>query len=479
MARNVVATRSENPFSLAFWLGSVDPRPLALARIGIGLAVLHDLADLTRDFRAFLTDDGMLPRGTVHDPFTWSLFDLVGSPLAVGVLYALGVVAVGAFTVGYRTRAAAFASWLFLASLHHRNFYITDGGDELVRILIFWGLFADLGAAYSVDAYRRATRVVGVPAFGLRLLQLQVAVLYFCTSRLKFRLGWLHGDNIFYALQLHGFARPPGLLLGRYPALCKMANKAILGMEWMFAFMAFSPVAVRTTRAFAILLGLAVQLGIFVTMRVGIFTETMLVVVLLFVLPEWIDRAEAWARSKGWWRWAADARPTSTIEAPHWRHAVNGLVLLQFIVAVWGMFAARRFPLPQAILDEVKFVDVEARYTLFDSTFDPPEWEAQGRLADGTPVEVLSVVAPGAMAQGPPWRFSRWYKMTFKEQEHPFHFPELGAYFCRKYDDERPGPRLASFTLVNRAAPPRPPTGPAPLPREHVLWSETCPEPDR
>jgi hypothetical protein len=93
MARDVVAARSENPFSLAFWVGSVDPRPLALARIGIGLAVLHDLVDLTRDFRAFLTDDGMLPRGTVHDVFTWSLFDLVGSPVAVGVLYVLGVVA--------------------------------------------------------------------------------------------------------------------------------------------------------------------------------------------------------------------------------------------------------------------------------------------------------------------------------------------------------------------------------------------------
>jgi hypothetical protein len=375
--------------------------------------------------------------------------------------------------VGYKTRAAAFASWLFLASLHHRNFYITDGGDELVRILIFWGLFADLGAAYSVDAYRRATRVVDVPAFGPRLLQLQVAVLYFCTARLKFRLGWLHGDNIFYALQLQGFARPPGALLGKYPALCKMANKAILGMEWLFAFMAFSPVAVRTTRALAILLGLAIQLGIFVTMRVGIFTETMLTVVLLFALPEWIDRAETWAREKGWLK--VDTRPPSTIEAPRWRHAVNGLVMLQFVLAIWGMFAARRLPLPQAILDEVKFVDVEARYTLFDVTYDAPGWQAPGLLADGTPVEVLSVVAPGAISQGPAWNFSRWYKMTFKEHEHPFHFPELGAYFCRKYDDERPGSKLASFTLVNRATPPRPPTGPVPPATEHVLWSETCP----
>ncbi len=470
---DLVSARSENPFSRAFWIGSVDPRPLALVRIALGLAVLHDLANLTRDFRAFLTDDGFLPRGSFHESYTWGLFDLVGSPFAAGVLYAVGVLAVVAFTVGYQTRVATFATWLFLASIHHRNYFVTDGGDELVRILVFWGLFSDWGAAYSLDARRRASRVVDVPAFGLRLLQLQIAVLYFCAARLKFRLGWLHGDSIFYALQLEGFARPPGALLERYPALCNVATKAILAMEGLFAFAAFSPFAVRASRAIAIALGLAVQLGILVTMRVGIFTEVMLAVMLLFVLPEWIDRAEAFARSKGWL--AEDRRPTSTIEAPRWRHVVNGVVLLQFVLAIWGMFAARRFPLPQAIRDEIKFVDVEAKYGLFDTTYDIPHWQAPGVLADGTAVEVLSVAAPGAMPRGPAWTFSRWNKFTFKEREHPFLFAELGAYLCREYDEERPGAKLATFTLIDDATPPRPPNGPAQPPNPRVLWSETCP----
>ncbi|HEV3190847.1 MAG TPA: HTTM domain-containing protein, partial [Polyangiaceae bacterium] len=410
---------SDNPFSYAFWLGGIDPRPAALFRIALGLTILHDLLDLTRDLRAFLTDEGMLPRGTFSGPYAWTCFDWVGSPLAVSALYAVGFGTVVAFTLGYATRAATIATWLFVSSLHHRNNYVTDGGDDVVRILLFWSIFANLGAAYSVDARRAATRVISVPALPVRILQLQIAVLYFAAARLKFRLGWLHGDQIFYALQLDGFARPPGTFLTRFPSLCRLATKAILGMEFLFAFAAFSPVAIRFSRTVAIALGLAIQLGILTTMRVGIFTEAMLSVVWLFVLPEWIDAAEAWARKR--YRLATDARPSSVVESPRWRVALNAFVLLQFVAAIWGVVAARRFPLPKVVAREIKLLDVEAKYSLFDVTYAIPRWEAPGLLADGTPVEVLSVVAPGAMPRGPNVRFSRWNKLTFKEREFPFY----------------------------------------------------------
>jgi hypothetical protein len=324
-----------------------------------------------------------------------------------------------------------------------------------------------------MDALRRPTRVTQVPAFGLRLLQLQIAVLYFCASRLKYRLGWLHGDNIFLTLQLDGFTRPLGAVLAQYPALCRLATKAILGMEFLFAFAAFSPVAIRSSRAVAVALGLMIQLGILLTMRVGVFTEAMLAVVFLFLLPEWIDRVEAWVRSRR--AIPADTRPESATECPPWRHATNAMVLLQFVFAIWAMFAGRRFPLPRVISNEIHLLDVEAKYGLFDLTYAIPRWEAPGQLVDGTPVEVLSVVAPGAMPRGPAIRYSRWNKFTFKEREHPFLFPELGAYFCRKYDEETGGPKLASFTLIDRAQPPRPPSGAADPADERIMWRQICP----
>jgi hypothetical protein len=147
------------------------------------------------------------------------------------------------------------------------------------------------------------------------------------------------------------------------------------------------------------------------------------------------------------------------------------------VAAIWGVVAARRFPLPKVVAREIKLLDVEAKYSLFDVTYAIPRWEAPGLLADGTPVEVLSVVAPGAMPRGPNVRFSRWNKLTFKEREFPF-YPELGAYFCRKYDEvaePRSRTKLASFTLVDHMTPPRPPVGQSEAPTDRILLNESCP----
>ena len=95
-------------------------------------------------------------------------------------------------------------------------------------------------------------------------------------------------------------------------------------------------------------------------------------------------------------------------------------------------------------------------------------------LADGTPVDVLAVVAPGAEPRGPALSFSRWNKFTFKEREHPFLFPQLGAYLCRGYEERVPGAKLASFTLVDDATPPRGEDGAPVAPRHREMWHWTC-----
>src|SRR5689334_11559142 len=108
----MVMARSENPFHRAFWLGETDPRPLALFRIALGLTVLHDLANYAVDLRAFLTDDGMLPRGVQAEPRAISFFGAVGSTSGVALIFAAGVCTVVAFALGYHTRIATALSWV-------------------------------------------------------------------------------------------------------------------------------------------------------------------------------------------------------------------------------------------------------------------------------------------------------------------------------------------------------------------------------
>ncbi|MDY7080948.1 MAG: HTTM domain-containing protein, partial [Halobacteria archaeon] len=55
--------------------------------------------------------------------------------------------------VGYRTKVATVVSLVLLVSLHLRNPVILNGGDSLLRRLLFIGIFLPLGEQWSVDAF--------------------------------------------------------------------------------------------------------------------------------------------------------------------------------------------------------------------------------------------------------------------------------------------------------------------------------------
>src|SRR5205814_2608566 len=90
------------------WLGTCDARVLGLFRIGLGSVVLYDLLDRLADLRVFYTDQGVAPRAQVMESWVrlWrlSVFDAVGPPLLVYMLYTAGFVCVVLFTAGWRTR---------------------------------------------------------------------------------------------------------------------------------------------------------------------------------------------------------------------------------------------------------------------------------------------------------------------------------------------------------------------------------------
>jgi hypothetical protein len=467
----------ENPLRAKFWLGWVDPRPLALFRICFGLAVLQDLYDLAFGLCAFFTDGGMLPRSVPRAWWAWSVFDLVSSGTGVAALFAVAVVAVIAFTVGFQTRVATAVAWTLLVSLHHRNYFVIDGGDQLVAIMFFWSFFADLDGCWSVAAMRRGGPPRPSRAFGLRLLQAHIAMLYFVTARLKILRGWLHGTAIFQALQLEGFVRPFGAWLETHPTLCTLATYSILAMEGLFPFFAFSPFWIKPSRVLAFACGLSIQLGIATAMRVGIFQQAMLASCTLFVMPAWLDRLEPWLRARGI---AMPLPVTDETASPpkasedRWRHLLQTAVAIQFILAVWDFFVGRRFPLPQFIRDERDLIAIVQPGDLFGTTYAIPRWNAPGTRADGSLVEVLSVVAPGTQPRGPGLHFSRWNKFTFKERERPLPWPTLGPYFCREFDRLSPGSPLASFTVIDGHELPHLPYQPTPPSDPVVLWRQVC-----
>jgi hypothetical protein len=471
----------ENPLRAEYWLSEVAPEPLALFRIAFGLSLLHDLCNFAPNVGNFLSDDGILPRAALRDVSAWSVFRWVGSPLSTALVFAIGAAAILAYTLGYRTRVASVISFVFVVSLHNRNPFIADGGDDLVRNLLFLSIFADLAGCYSLDVWRGARPRGNVSRLGLRFMQLHLMLLYFCAARLKFRAGWLTHNVIYRCLQLTGFVRPPGAFLAHFPALCYVLGLITFGLEFVFAFLALSPVFVGVCRALAVAAACGVQLGILATMRVGVFTEAMLAANLLFVRAEWIAAASAWLQSRFGSRVPKSA---SIVDAPaaDWKIlqrrpallAVFAFLSFNFLTMAWPPFAGRRLPLPAWFSEERHWLWLDQPFGLFDRVYPGPHWAVHGAASGASEVDVLPVTVPELVPRVS-WSFSRWYKFMFVVQDHPFPYQGLADFLCRRYA-EKTGRALTSLTLDQTLIQPSYPNEPAAPGRTRRLREQPCPE---
>ena len=457
------------PWRRDYWLGTVDPRPLAAFRIGVGILVLSDLVTRARQMTVFLTDGGILPRGVQAERWAWSLFDLVGSNAGVAVLLGLAFVVTIAFILGYRTRLATLLTWLFVLSLQNRNLSVGDGGDDLLRVMLMWSLFTDLGGAWSVDVWLGRRPRARVLALGARLMQWQIALVYLAGAYLKMRGTWLDGDAIYQTLQLTGFVRPLGDALLAAPWVCTALTYATLAIELAMPVLLLTPWASRPARTLAVALSTGLQLGILLTMRVGIFTGLMLVIGVLFVVPGWYDAAERW-----WHRRRGDVSgpaPIAATQAPQFGRLAPAVAIVAILHL--GLVGADSLiaQTPAAVEHELQWVGLNQGLDLFTHPFPVAHWHADGVLSDGRTVDVLPRTVPELQPTVEHW-FNRWTKLRFK---HHLHVREIAAYLCRRYADDVPGPRLVSLTLArDLTMPHRPGERPAPA-RTEVLWHGRCP----
>lgn len=431
----------DGPLDLDFWLGDVDARIVGIFRAGLGAILFCDALFALPLVGDLWGAQGIWPSHLAAGPLANA------SNGALYVVYGLGLLALASFALGVFARVSAALAWLFLAFLHERNLGITTGGDFLAQILVFFCVWFDTGAAFSVPSRWFGKRRAFVPAAPFRAMQLHLAILYFVTARLKIRGGWLAGDGIYLGLQHLGFVRPPGALLLEHPSVCRVLSLSVLLMEGAFPFLALMPIKGRQARLGAVLCGLGVQLGILTTMRVGMFTALMIWTCVLF-LP-------------------AQSRP-----APQDRKFLSRRVascagcLVVVVLLCWGVFVGRRFPLPRALNEGLNQLGLVQPFDLFGATYEVAQWSATGTSITGKPRDLLTY-APGLRSEVG-WTFSPLYKVTFATNaDHA----AIGQWLCRKAADA--GEPTANVVLKKRAHQPNRPWQ-APIVRDVLLYSGTC-----
>jgi hypothetical protein len=238
-------------------LGDADPRPLARYRIGLGaLLCCEAIERLPYAAELFSREGFHRTRFAAPVPSVAGAYALVAAS-------ALGAAAMAA---GWRTRAATLvtlASWAWL-------YAIDQVGEKALHsvVLIALGALAlsDAGAACSLDARRRGARS-RVWVTPLRLLQLEFAQVYFFAGVVKLRVpGWTDGAVLTRALSSR-WANDAGMwAASALPAVTWRAlSLGTIAYELVAPWLLFVPRA----RRYVIAVGVALHLGIQVTLDVG------------------------------------------------------------------------------------------------------------------------------------------------------------------------------------------------------------------
>jgi Vitamin K-dependent gamma-carboxylase len=273
-----------------YWFKPIPPHIYALLRIGFGvsgLAILVIRADLSL---LWDLDQGLVPfhRGWV-DLKTWLL---VNDPtgLAGRVAFLSSSAIFLAMTLGLWTRVTVPLSFAAVMLQFGWNSLPMSGGDLVLRVFLFCLLWTDCGTVWSLDARRARRRQGGAsdsphewPAIApLRLIRFQLALIYLSAGLWK--LGsdeWRDGSAVYYVLNSNLFQRFPGVLTADFAWITTGATYGTLFWELAFAPM----VLFKPTRNLALILGVLIHVGMFLTMEVGAFHLVMLAAYPAFLDP--------------------------------------------------------------------------------------------------------------------------------------------------------------------------------------------------
>jgi hypothetical protein len=271
-----------------FWFAPQPTSTLALLRIWFGVLAFTWTIALAPDLGAFFSHGGLIP-GQPRATGVWGVLGVFSSDSAVQLLFIVLVLACIALIAGFWTRAAAVIVFVGILSFERRNPYVFNSGDGLMRLIAFFLMLAPAGAALSIDRWRsardRAWDFPVRPVWGLRLMQVQLSVVYLSTLWLKLQgTTWNDGTAVSIAQRLSDLVRfqVPGVFSDS-ALVSNVATWGTLLLEGSIPILIWN----RRLRPYVIVAGVCLHLGIDLSIRVGFFSFAMFTLYLAFLEPDW------------------------------------------------------------------------------------------------------------------------------------------------------------------------------------------------
>lgn len=449
-------------------LVGADIRSLAALRIALALCVLFNIANRARFIKAFLTDAGLLPRAFAYSEFPplplHALFFIDGGPLLPAILLCIDAIFALALLVGYRTKLATVVVWFLTVSLQVRNPLINQGGDILLRVLLFWSMFMPLAQCWSIDS-KRAGNVSGAPRtmanFGTLGFGLQIALLYVFAALLKYRAPeWAEGTAVYYALNIDQLVKPFGKTLLAYPAALAEITKLVVVGEGFCALGFYFPWKNWIFRSLTLLAIVAMHLSFFLCFELGPFPWINSSAMLFFIPSELWDRLGARV-SHGV---ATTKEPTSREKRSALYLLGQGVAALYIVIIVqWNLYSLDSSKQPAALIDVlISLPRVDQEWAMFAPA--PQKLDGwlvlEGLLADGKSVDLFPALPslrslhaaswqkPELISQSFPSERWRKYFMNLEFPENSAALAPLEDFLCAEWNGQHTaGEKLDVLTI--------------------------------
>lgn len=279
-----------------FW-GPADARVYALVRIALAIAGLVNLVDLWPHRLEYYASTGMVSLGAVHESMHGyrylSVFDYVGSDAAVTAVFAAAAMALIALGLGIFPRIAAILVLIWHLSSSHRAPPILHGWDHILRVYSLLVAVSPMPRVWRAGQQRQ--EATAVPAYGLRLMQWQLAVIYVTTVWQKVPDPYWRNGQLLAYFSVSLFSRDPGtLFLIRHEWVSAVATYTSLAIEASIPWLLWS----RRMRMLGFLAGFGLHFMVAVTARIAIFSTCVMMPYLAFLESADIDWLAALARSR-------------------------------------------------------------------------------------------------------------------------------------------------------------------------------------
>lgn len=246
-------------------------------RIAIAAVLMLDLAIRVSDLEAFYSNTGAVPLPMLFE-HAWndyfiSLHAISGLWQVQLLLFICAWFFAIMLMIGYRTQLFTVLSWFMLLSLHNRNSLILQGGDDLLRMVLFWGIFIPWGARYSCDSVlspdKYQNRTICTVATIAYLLQ--ICYIYTGSALLKGKEWDSDYSAMYYVYGLDQVVYEHTKALFYYPELLKKLTFIAYYFELLVPVLFFIPVKHQWARLSGVLLIMLFHAMNGLTLFIGLF----------------------------------------------------------------------------------------------------------------------------------------------------------------------------------------------------------------